>query len=341
MGPLFTPGTAELGAVQCRSFVAHRLVIADGPLRDRILDFTYAVWSEGLTPAGYKGWNEAQLRTPWGREHLHRFALLDENDRLLASAKRYRFDARLDGRDVKMSGIGAVFTPPDLRGRGFASEIVEQLVERERQEGVQLASLFSEIGEGFYERLGFAVVGLEEVTIEVMRKGGAPAMLVRAGDDSDLPAIAAMHEVRSAPARFALRRDPALIMYSLSKRRLQAGFGPSGLRQTEFFVAEEGATAVAYVVITVSAGGWTIEEAGDRDPAGARLGGMLQVLLAREPSRQPPLIRAWWPHVFPVPPQIRLTERIPARDLFMIRPLADTPMPRRNEEVFYWRSDYF
>jgi GNAT superfamily N-acetyltransferase len=330
-----------VGAVQCRSFVAHRLVIADGPLLDRILDFTYPVWSEGLTPAGYKGWNAAQLHTPWGREHLHRFALVDEQDRLLASAKRYRFDARLDGRDVRMAGIGAVFTPPDLRGRGFASEIVEQLVERERQEGAAMASLFSEIGDGFYQRLGFNLVGLEEVTIEVIKKGGAPAMLVRAGDERDVPNIAAMHEVRSAPARFALRRAPSLIMYSLSKRRLQAGFGPPGLRQTEFFVAEEGASAVAYVVMTVSAGGWTIEEAGDRDPAGARLGGMLQVLLARDPSHQPRLIRAWWPHGFPVPPQIRLTERAPARDLFMIRPLRDLPMPQRNEEVFYWRSDYF
>ena len=68
---------------------------------------------------------------------------------------------------------------------------------------------------------------------------------------------------------------------------------------------------------------------------------MLQVLLAREPSRPPPLIRAWWPHAFPVPPQVRLTERIPARDLFMLRPLTDVRLPERNEDVFYWRSDYF
>ncbi len=113
------------------------------------------------------------------------------------------------------------------------------------------------------------------------------------------------------------------------------------MRQTEFFVAEEGASAVAYVVFTVSAGGWTLEEAGDRDPAAARLGAILQVLLAREPSRRPPLIRTWWPHGFPVPPQVRLTERIPARDLFLIRPLTDLRMPERKEDVFYWRSDYF
>jgi GNAT superfamily N-acetyltransferase len=324
-----------------RKSVANQLVLAEGPLLDRILDFTYPVWSEGLTRDGYGRWNAAQLRTTWGRDRLHRFAMLDDDGRLLASAKRYRFDARLDGRDVRMSGIGAVFTPPDLRGRGHASELIARLLEQERREGVEMASLFSEIGETFYARLGFRLVPLEEVTLDVVRKGGAPAMLVRAGDESDLPNIAAMHDVRAASARFSLRRDPSLIHYSLAKRRLQAGFGPPGLRHTEFFAAEEGASAVAYVVITVSAGGWTLEEAGDRDPAGARLGAMLQVLLAREPSQQPPLIRAWWPHGFPVPPQVRLTERIPARDLFMVKPLADLPMPERNEDVFYWRSDYF
>ena len=44
-------------------------------------------------------------------------------------------------------------------------------------------------------------------------------------------------------------------------------------------MAEEGASAVAYVVLSQNQYGWTLEEAGDRDPAGARLGAMLQVLL--------------------------------------------------------------
>ena len=94
-------------------------------------------------------------------------------------------------------------------------------------------------------------------------------------------------------------------------------------------------------MLTVSPAGWTLEEAGDRDPAGARLGAILQVLLAREPSRPTPLIRAWWPPAMPVPPQVRLVNRVPARDIFMLRPIADVGIPSRAEDVFYWRSDYF
>src|SRR5687768_673007 len=163
-----TPGQVTIGSSTIEPSM--RLVPADGPLLERILDYTYPPWNEGLTREAYGKWNGAQLRTPWGRDHLQRFALVDDAGALLASAKRYRLDARLDGRDVRMAGIGAVFTPPELRGRGHASRLIELLLERERQEGAVIASLFSEIGEAFYSRLGFVYVPVDEVDVEVQQK---------------------------------------------------------------------------------------------------------------------------------------------------------------------------
>jgi GNAT superfamily N-acetyltransferase len=319
-----------------------RLVPAEGPLLEQILDFTFPVWTDGLSRSAYGQWTAAQMRTAWGRQHLRRFALVDDRGRLLATAKRYRHAARIDGQEAVVAGIGAVFTPPELRGKGYGTAVIERLVEQERQAGAFAAALFSEIGADYYERLGFAAVPLDEVTVAVnVSKAGSPAMLVRAGDDRDLADVAAMDRVRSDSARFALRRDVPLIQYALSKKRLLAGLGPPGLRQVEFFVAEEGASAVAYVVLSASANGWTLEEAGDRDPAAARLGAMLQVLAAREPSHQLPRIRTWWPRTFPVPPQWRLTERVDSHDLLMVRPLRDLPRPLTADDVFFWRSDYF
>ena len=294
-----------------------------------------------MSRPAYGQWNRAQLRTPWARQHLQRFASLDDRGHVVATAKQYRFDVRVGGRDGWMCGIGAVFTPPEHRGKGHASTFVEGLVSRAQHDGALLASLFSEIGAAFYERLGFTGVPLDEVTITVAQKGGAPAMLVRAGEERDLDAVAAMHAIRSAPAPFALRRDRSVVHYALSKKRLLAGLGPPGLRQLEFFVAEEGASAVAYVVLNVNANGWTLEEAGDRDPAGARLGAMLQVLLAREPSHRMPLIRAWWPRACSVPPQIQLVDRSAPKDLLMVRPLRDVAMPKTADDVFYWHADHF
>ena len=318
-----------------------RIVPAEGALLEQILDHTYTVWHEGLTRSAYGQWNGAQRRTQWGRARLHRVALVDDAGTLLSTAKHYRFDLRLRGRDGWMWGLGAVFTPPGQRGRGYASVLVERLVAQAQREGALLAGLFSEIGAPFYERLGFRVVPFDEVTVAVTQKDGSPAMLVRSGDERDLQALAEMHAVRAQHVPFALRRDITMIQHALARKRLLAGLGPPGLRQVEFFVAEEGASAVAYVVLSQNANGWTLEEAGDRDPAGARLGAMFQVLLAREPSHRTPLIRAWWPRVFPVPPQLALTDRGEARDLFMVRQLADVDPPVTADDVFYWRADYF
>lgn len=317
------------------------LVVARDALLEEVLDCTYPLWHEGLTRKVYGQWNAAQMRTQWGSHHLQRVALVDGTNTLLSTAKRYRFDVRLGDRALRMCGIGAVFTPPGLRGHGYATALIGRLLERERAEGADLAALFSEIGTSFYERLSFRPVPLDEVTVTVKTKNGAPAMLVRAGDERDLPSLAAMHEIRSSTARFAVRRDTGLIHFALAKKRLLAGLGPQGLRQVEFYVAEEGASAVAYVVLSVSAHGWTLDEAGDRDPAGARLGAILQVLVAREPSHSSPRIRAWWPSTFPVPPQLALTERTSAHDVLMMRPLADVALPTGPDDVFYWRGDFF
>ena len=317
------------------------IVAAEGALLQQIIDLTCPVWHEGLTPAAYAQWNAAQLRLPWGRTRLTRLALVDDDGALLASLKRYRYDVRIDGRDGTMCGIGAVFTPPARRGRGHASALIQGVLDDERRAGALLAVLFSEIGTAYYERLGFTAVPLDEVTLNVKRKDGSPAMLVRAGGEADIPALAGLHTVRSASARIALRRDASMIAFALAKKRMFAGLSAPGHRQLEFFVAEEGASAVAYVVLSQNQHGWTLEEAGDRDPAAARLGGMLQVLVAREPSKPLPIIRTWWPRAFAVPPQIELAGRTDARDVMMVRALADIDLPTGPDDVFYWRSDYF
>jgi predicted N-acetyltransferase YhbS len=316
------------------------LVVAQDAILERILDTTFPVWHDGLTRRAYGQLNDAQMRTAWGAAHLHRVALVDASGTVLSSAKRYRLTASLRGRAVRVCGIGAVFTPPDVRGRGYASELVSRLVDAARDEGADLAMLFSEIGPAFYERLSFQPVALDEVTLAVKRKAGAPAMLVRAGSEGDLPALASMHNTRAAASSFSLQRDSSYIQFSLAKKRLRAGLAPTGVRQVEFYVAEEGASAVAYVILSVNDHGWTLDEAGDRDPAGARLGAMLQVLTAREPSAGAPAIRAWWPRAFPVPPQIAIVSTRQPRDRLMMRPLADVQLPAAGD-VFYWRGDVF
>ena len=63
-----------------------KLVEADGPALGQILDETHGIWSDGLSRVAYERFNEAQSRTPWGRDHLRRYLLMGDDRRVLSSA---------------------------------------------------------------------------------------------------------------------------------------------------------------------------------------------------------------------------------------------------------------
>ena len=328
------------------------LTTVDGPQLEAILDATYDLWHEGLSRVAYGQYYKAQIATPWGGRNLTRLALVERGE-VLASGKLYLFDAALDGRPIRVAGLGAIFTQPLHRGRGAGRELIERMLEHAVSVGADLGLLFSEIGADYYARLGFTAIPTAERTFQVAEpaRRGAPATMVRAGEDRDLGAIAEMGAARSAAYRFHLSRDRDLVHYSIAKKRLLAGLGPPGARELHFFVAEEGASAAAYVVMSAkrehererAAREWTLEECGDRDPSGARVGAILQVLIARDPAEQRPAISGLLPSGF-LPPQISVGGQVASRDVMMIRTLSDkakSAEPLREDEILYWRSDLF
>lgn len=316
------------------------MVTARDALHERVLDATYPIWGEGLSRRAYGAWNRAQMETDWGRSHLDRLALVD-GETLLSSAKRYRLSALMGSRLVRILGIGAVFTPPDFRGKGYGRVLVERMIRDAEREGHAAALLFSEIGAAYYEQLGFRVVPRTLLSVDVERRDGAPATFVRAGEDADLPALAELSAAYAAKAGFALDRSPALVGFGIARRRLLAGLGPAGRRATEFFVAEEGHRAVAYVLIARGPEGAVLLECGDRDPSGARIGAILQVLRASTPAEPAAPMAAWLPP-FLRPPQVRVLDEHEASEVMMIRPFADVPSSVEDlSPVVYWQTDVF
>ena len=212
---------------------------------------------------------------------------------MLASAKLYRFDAALDGRPMRVAGIGAVFTAPAHRGRGARASSSSGCSSARPAKARRLALLFSKIGPDYYARLGFEPIATPDRQLRVIEatRRGAPMTMVRGGDDRDLKDIVAM----GAPAPSATGFISSAIATSCSSRSRGSGCSPAsapaGVRDVHFFIAEEGASAVAYVVITV-ARSVDARGVGDRDPAGARVGAMLQALIAREPAEPRPAIIA-------------------------------------------------
>ena len=309
-----------------------RLVTADGGVLTDILDGTYPIWGEGLSRGAYEKWNRAQSETVWGRAHLRRVAWMHDG-RVVSSAKRYDLEAWAGEHRIRVVGIGAVFTPPAVRGQRHAGALIAALLADATARGCDLALLFSEIGPAYYERLGFRVVDRHVPTIEIVRRPGAPAVLVRAGETQDFDAITEIAARARRGAAFALDRSADFIAFMLTRKRLLAGLGPSGLRSVEFFVTEEAHRAVAYVVISRGPHGVYVEDCGDRDPTGARVGAMLQVLDAREPAEAPLRCRASIPSGF-APPQWRVVSESPAEEIMMVRSLGENPAIIASQTVY-------
>jgi GNAT superfamily N-acetyltransferase len=319
-----------------------RLIPATGAVLEQVLAESHSIWSDGLTPRNYARFNAAQMRTVWGAGHLRRLALVDDADRLLSSAKRYDFAARLDERELSVVGIGAVFTPAGSRRQGHARQIVDEITEAARSEGADLALLFSEVDPAYYETMGFVAVPRPELVIRTKEKPGAPMVLVRAGEERDIPAVADLARKMAMNHRFALLPSDDFLRFSLSKKRLLAAFLPPNLLSVEFFIVEEGAGAVAFAILTVTSEDVILEMCGDRDPAGARLGALLQVLRARTPTEAAQGITCFLPPHW-LPPQVEVESSAAVREVMMVKPLKAGVLttPLRDTDVLYWHGDLF
>ena len=319
-----------------------RVVPAAGAIRQRIVATTPLAASRGLSREAFAKYDAARAKTAWALRHQRRFALV-EGDDVLASAERCDLIGRLDRQPVSVCGLAAVLSGAD-DGRNYGDTLVERLLEEATRDGADLALLFPASNPSLSLPDGFEVVPMTdlELTVAESPRRGAPMTLVRGGEDRDLDAIAAMGQARAGQFRFHIERPVDFIKHVITSRRLLAGLGASGGRQLEFVIAEEGITAAAYLVISVVGKTWTIEECGDRDASGARVGALLQALIAREPVESRPVIRAWLPPGF-LPPQVTIASASAAPPLVLARPLSSRVhgLHLTAPEVMYWRSDVF
>jgi hypothetical protein len=319
------------------------LIPAEGAILERILHTAYSVWPESLSRSAFTSFQAAHTKTAWALRHQRRYALV-EGGEVLASAQRYDLAGILDRQPMRVCGIGDLLADPASSESSHTRVLVEQLLDAAERDGADIALLFVTPGSTSYVPDGFEAVPMLDVELRVTESSrhGAPMTLVRGGEDRDLAAIVSMGQVRGGQFRFHLDRDADFVKHEITKKRLLAGLAPSGTRELQFVIAEEGITAAAYVVISIVGHTWTLQECGDRDPSGARVGALLQALIAREPVEQRPTIRAWLPSGF-VPPQVTILSARSSAEVMMVRLLRSAigRSALSSEDVLYWRGDIF
>jgi GNAT superfamily N-acetyltransferase len=336
-------GHPVTGATRAAVPPGQQVVAAQGAVLDRVLDGRSRTMSSGLERQAYGRFHAARTKTPWGERGQRTFALV-EGETILASAERYSLAGVLDGRAVQVCGIGSLWTGPSGRGVGHAQRLIDALLDTAAADGAEIALLFRQAGADDDGRNEFHDLPLTDLTLRVTESSrrGAPMTMMRGGEERDLAAIAAMGRVRAGPFRLHLDRDIDFVRYAITTKRLLAGLWSTNSRQLQFFIAEEGITAAAYVIVSVVGDTWTLEECGDRDATGARVGALLQALIAREPAERRPTIHTWLPPHF-LPPQVTIASASPSIGTVGVRMLGSRAIapPLSADDVLYWRNDVF
>lgn len=147
-----------------------------------ILPQTAPLWAGGRSFDDYAAQTLEIARSAYGRRSYRTIGLFEQR-RCVASFKRYDRTMRCGGKRLRAIGFGAVFTPPELRGRGYASVMVAMALDRARRDGYDLAYLFSDIRPQFYAAIGFRTLPSRRFSLRADLLPSARLDLITPGDD--------------------------------------------------------------------------------------------------------------------------------------------------------------
>lgn len=98
---------------------------------------------------------------------LHLSGIKNTEGQLVCSVKRYALQLKIGGRSCSGMGVGALFTMPEFRRQGAAEFLLEKVAEEETDKGTQFILLFSEIGDSYYQELGFHLLHSESWSVDL------------------------------------------------------------------------------------------------------------------------------------------------------------------------------
>jgi len=158
-----------------------------------------------------------------GRVDLDLVRLIEEDGEARASATVLPLEVFVDGRPVPMGGIAAVATDPAYRRRGFAGELMRDILRTIRERRMHL-SMLHPFAQSFYRAYGW------ELATETIAYTLGPTDLptsseqrrVRAYREEDLPEMVRLLEGEAARLSCCVRRSEGRWRNLLSRKDWQA-----------------------------------------------------------------------------------------------------------------------
>ena len=208
-----------------------------------VLPLTAGLWAGPRDIATYVSQTLAIARSGYGRRHYRTVGLFDGTV-TVSSFKRYERVVHDGPRRLHAIGIGAVYTPEEFRGRGYASVMLGLALDRAKADGCDVAYLFSDIQPQFYEPFGFRTLASRELSLRADTLGKRRLEVVRL-EESDWSGVRRCFELCSHLQPFGFTRTP-LVWEWLRLRMAQ--FSEHKNRQQTNLVARRGRGIAAYVL---------------------------------------------------------------------------------------------
>ncbi|KAJ1940989.1 hypothetical protein FBU59_003638, partial [Linderina macrospora] len=162
----------------------------------------------------------------------------------------------LKADEVTCFSVGTVFCPPEKRGRGYASQLMQALVQ-ELAPSRGVSNLYSDIGPKFYARDGWNVHSPISIRLPLTTTLPAPSSAVRMLGEGDIGEYAARDctqveqlmqglAVSSDSTRVAILPEPSVYAWHFARAQFEAGLVRPDLRLEQFGAALDDGSFVAW-----------------------------------------------------------------------------------------------
>ncbi len=171
-----------------------------------VLPLTAELWAGRRDYETYVAQTNEIAACGYGQRHYRTLGLYD-GSQLVASFKRYERTVHFGARRLQAVGIGAVFTPNEFRGRGYASAMLAMVLDRSRAEGYDIAYLFSDIRPQFYNELGFTTLPSRSMSLRADGLAGSRIEVQRL-DEGDWTGVRRCFELGERLRPWGFARTP-------------------------------------------------------------------------------------------------------------------------------------
>jgi predicted acetyltransferase len=232
--------------------------------------------------------------------------------RVVTACGCYAMQLCIDGQIESAYALGEVHTLAEVRGRGFAPQLLGFVEQDQHAAGRTVSVLYSDIAPSYYERLGYVPCSCPQGWADPRTNGSAEAKgatLTPFDPARELPAMADFYERYHSRLPLWVARPPSYWQYLVLRNP-----------EDEFYYIAADGQRIGYIRVVLTADELKVRDFAlldTSDEAGrALIAGVTALAHAREVNR----VGGWMPATGVFREGFRISDR--SRELTMVKPLV-------------------